>query len=466
MLRLFPFLAFLSILSLVACQPKPSNDTTWLIGKIDNPKQDYVIIKHNRHVLDTVLIDNTNFFRYRFKNPVTEGMYNFEHGESFPFYIAQGDSLLFLANTLDFEASLYFTHDHALENNLLIKLNQRLNSDGFFWSELHEYTPKEFIEVLKKREDENLRLLNDFKKKNPNATERFLRIAKGVIEQDKLLNKERYIQIHRLRSFDAKVIPEDFYNHRKKISFQKDTMEVYYPYYRLVHAYIDNLALESFNQKNQFNPSDFELNKHKLNLIDSIVDNQGIKNCLLYSSTRSFLLYSKDKSEEDEFLNLHNELSTCPLSKNNLIDLRTYTAQIKPGNKAPDIQLLTYDNTEVNLLDIIRQPTVLFFWSKKDIQHQKIIHTRAKELHAKFPEYNFIGINTDNHFKRWRSEIDKLGYSKENEFQLYNPKIAEKQLVITSYNKVLILDSNGIIRNGHTNIYHRTIENELLQYLN
>src|SRR5699024_5034888 len=109
---------------------------------------------------------------------------------------------------------------------------------------------------------------------------------------------------------------------------------------------------------------------------------------------------------------------------------------------------------------------VLFFWSKKDIQHHKVIHTRAKELHAKFPEYNFIGINTNGHFKRWRSEIEKSGYDKDSEFQLFNPELAEKQLVITSNNKVIILDNNGVIRNGHINIYHRNIENELLQYLN
>ena len=466
MFRLSPFLALLSILSLAGCQQKPTNNATWLVGKIDNPTQEYVIIKHNRSPLDTVKINDNNYFYYKFKNPVLEGMYNFEHGDSYPFYIAQGDSLLLLANTLDFESSLYFTNDHAEENNLLLELNHRLKSDGFYWSELHDYSPEEFSEELAKREKENRQLFQDFKLKNPNATSRFLRIAEGVIEQDIFLKKERFILANQTNEYYAKDIPEDFYQHRKKISFQKDTMEVYYPYYRLLHTYIDNQVLESFGWKGAFSRSDFELNKHKLILIDSLIDNPNIKDHLLYSSTRSFLLYSKNKSEEDAFLSLHNDLSSCPISKNVLTDLRTYTEDIKPGNKVPNIQLLTYLNTEVNLLDIIDQPTVLFFWSKKDIQHHKVIHTRAKELHAKFPEYKFIGINTNGHFKRWRSEIEKSGYDKDSEFQLFNPELAEKQLVITSNNKAIILDNNGVIRNGHINIYHRNIENELLQYLN
>lgn len=467
MFRLPSYLLVLITLSFIACQPdKSSDEDTWLVGKIDNPRWEYVVLKHNRTLIDTVNLDGNNFFRYKFDTPVTEGMYSFEHDKSFPFYIAQGDSLLFLANTMDFEASLYFSNDHAAENNLLVSLNHRLKNDNYFWSELQDYTPNEFNEELNIRRKENNKLLTSFMKTNPNATKRFLRIAEGVIEQDEFLNKERYIQAYLSDDFITEDIPKEFYSHRQKISFQKDTMEVYYPYYRLLHTYLDNRVLDSFNRKEEFNRSDFELNKYKLNLIDTIVDNKDIKNYLLYYSTRSFLLYTKDTSEEKEFLTLHNKLSTCPLSKSNLKVLSTYTLQIKPGSKVPNIELLTSNNTEVELLSIIKQPTVLFFWSSKNIRHQKNIHTRVSELHAKFPEYQFIGINTDNHFKKWRSEIKKLGYDEESEFQLYNPEKAEKELVLTSYYKVLILDENGVIRNGHTNIYHRTIENELLEYLN
>lgn len=469
MFRLLPYtyISILIALSVIACQPdKPSNKDTWLVGKIDNPRREYVILKHNRTLIDTVNLDSDNFFRYKFNTPVIEGMYSFEHDESFPFYIAQGDSLLLLANTLDFEASLYYSNDHAAENNLLVKLNHRLKNDNYFWSELLDYTPEEFNEELESRRKEGSNLLHDFVNNNPNATRRFIRIAEGVIEQDEFLNRERYIQAHLSEKFKSQEIPDDFYNHRKRINFQKDTMEVYYPYYRLLHTYLDNKVLDSFNRKKEFNRSDFELNTYKLSLIDSIVDNKDIKNHLLYSSTRSFLLYAKDSTEEKEFLDLHNRLSSCPISKSSLKDLSNYTTQLKPGNKAPNIKLLTSNNTEVNLLNIIQQPSLLYFWSSKNIKHQKNIHTRVSELHAKFPEYQFIGINTDDHFKNWRSEIKKLGYDEKNEFQLYNPKKAEKELVVTSYYKVLILDKNGVIRNGHTNIYHRTIENELLEYLN
>lgn len=465
MSKIAPFILIFITLLLSSCQQKSTKKDTWLVGKIDNPTQDYIILKHNRLLIDTVKLDSKNFFRYKFNSPVTEGMYSFIH-DDYPFYIAEGDSLLLITNTIDFDASLYYSNDHAAENNLLMVLNHRFKNDNFYWSELLEYTPEAFNDKLEEREKESKKLLQEFKKNNPDATKRFLRIAEGVIEQDKFLNKERYIQAHRANDEELKAIPEDFYVHRKKIDFKKDTMEVYYPYYRLLHTYLDNRVLDSFNKRETLDRSDYELNKYKLNLIDTIVENVDIKNHLLYSSTRSFLLNTKGELEEKEFLTLHNKLSTCPMSKSNLNELSSYTQNIKPGSKAPNVQLLTTDNTEVSLLDVIKQPTVLYFWSFKDIQNQKTIHTRVKELESKFPEYQFIGINTDDHFKKWRSEVNKLAYNKDTEFQLYNPKLAEKELVITTQNKALILDARGVIRNGHANIYQRTIENELLQYLN
>lgn len=459
-------LLLFAILLLYSCRSKTPDKDTWLVGKINNPRWDYVVIQHQRFIMDTIKLDQNNFFKYKFSEPVKEGVYTLVHDDSYPFYIASGDSLLLLSNTIDFEGSMYFTNDHAEENNLLVKLNNRFKNKNFYWSELFDYNPKEFEIKVKERKEENQKLLANFKNKNPNTSKTFLRIAKGVIDQDGYLNKERYTHAHRLNEDNLDPIPEDFFAYRKYIDFEKDTMEVYYPYYQLLLTYLDNYVVDSFTDKKSFNRSDFEINKYKLNLIDKLVNNCNIKNHLLYASTRSFLLHSQNSSEGYTFLELHNQLSSCQLSHEDLSDLNSYTLHIKPGNKVPNIQLLNYGNSIINLQEVIEKPSVLFFWSNKDIQHQKTIHTRVKELQSKYPEYQFIGINSDNHFKNWRREIDKLGYDTKNEFQFYKPDIGEKELVLTSKNKVLILDKNGMIRNGHANIYQRTIESKLLQYLN
>jgi len=42
------------------------------------------------------------------------------------------------------------------------------------------------------------------------------------------------------------------------------------------------------------------------------------------------------------------------------------------------------------------------------------------------PEYDFVGINTDTHFKKWRDVIRKSGYENLQEYQLENVKDAEE----------------------------------------
>lgn len=461
---IYILLTFTAIIQ--SCQPQLKDNDTWLVGKIDNPIQDYIVIKHYRITLDTVRLDENNYFRYRFNKPVKEGMYSFVHEDPHYFYIAPGDSLLFLSNTIDFEGSIFFSNDHGAENNLLTKLNNRIKNDNIPHTELSELSIKDFEKILAARKKENEKIINNFKNRNQHSTKVFNRIVKGVVEQDYLLNRERYIQAHKVYDSKNDSIPESFLEYRESITFDKDTMEVYYPYYRLLLTYFDNKVLENFSNKEEFDVGDFELNKRKIELIDEEVDNSYIKNFMLYITTRTFLLHSKDSAEGNQVLSLHNKLSSCPISQDNLADLNVYTTQLKPGSQVPNLRVLNHNNSIVQLQNIIKQPTILFFWSSRDIQHQKNIHTRAKELKSKYPEYRFIGINTDHHFKNWRKEIDKLGYDSSNEFQFYEPDIGKKELVITSKNKVIILDSNGFIRNGHANIYQRTIENELLQYLN
>lgn len=458
---------FLASLLFNTCSVKKSDKNTWLAGKIDNPTQDFILVQYNRVLIDSVKLDENNFFHYKFKETVKEGMYTFIHENSYSFYIAPGDSLLVVGNTLDFDSSLYYSNDHAAENNFIQLLFKRLKYESFHWSELHKFSVEEFDNELNRRHKEAIQLLKEFKINNPNTSNSFMRIAKGTIEQERLLNRERYIQAHFSNDYGIdKILPESFFTHRKEISFDQDTMEVYFPYYKMLDTYFDNLVINYYDSKELFNRSDYELNEFKMQLMDSIVNNQSIKNQLLYTTTRNFLLHTKSELNEEKLLSLHNQMSDCTYSKANLVELKKHTSRIKTGNLVPNTRLISIDNTEVELSHIITKPSLIYFWSYKDIKHQKNIHARVLELEAKYPEYQFIGINTDDHFKTWRNEVSKLGYTKENEFQLYNPKQGKEELVVNVKNKILLLDENAIIYNGHTNIFHRNIENELLQYLN
>ena len=142
------------------------------------------------------------------------------------------------------------------------------------------------------------------------------------------------------------------------------------------------------------------------------------------------------------------------------------TIQLTPNHIVPNLELVTTKNTVTDLQGIINKPTVLYFWSMKSVPHYKSIHFKVSELKSKYPEYDYIGINTDTHYKKWLNIVKRLNYNLSNEYQFENIQEAEKKLVLTSVNKALILDKDGMILEGNTNLLSTEIEELLLGYIN
>src|SRR5690606_20070799 len=124
------------------------------------------------------------------------------------------------------------------------------------------------------------------------------------------------------------------------------------------------------------------------------------------------------------------------------------------------------DNVLKDLQSIVTAPSVIYFWSGQSAAQYKNIHSRAAELKSKYPEYDFIGINTDTHFKKWLQTVKKTGYDANKEFQLENIADARKKLVLNSMSKAIILDKNAVILEGKTNMFNTDFEQLLLGFLN
>jgi hypothetical protein len=155
--------------------------------------------------------------------------------------------------------------------------------------------------------------------------------------------------------------------------------------------------------------------------------------------------------------------------KKNLEDVsKVYNATVKltAGNIIPNVILVNTDNVLKDIHSIINAPTVVYFWTgQPSIQH-KNQHIRAAELKSKYPEYNFISINIDTHFKKWRNIVYQSKYDSKYEFQIENFTDAEKKLLLRFVNNVLILDENGVIQEGKTNMFNTNFEEQLLAFLN
>jgi hypothetical protein len=82
-------------------------------------------------------------------------------------------------------------------------------------------------------------------------------------------------------------------------------------------------------------------------------------------------------------------------------------------------------------------------------------------LKSKFPKYNFIGINTDEKPNEWLNILSKYNYNKTFEYQFDDISKAEKNLVIYSVNKAIIVNKDRTIKESSTNLFNMNIEDIL-----
>ena len=458
-------LLFISLL-LIACNDK--NDTisqnTYLGGEIVNPKSGYIIISKDGATIDTIELDSNNFFSYQFKNP-KEGLYSFHHNEYQMFFLEPGDSLLLRVNTLDFDESLIYSGRGSEKNNLLTELFLKNEEETELMPAVYQLPPNEFEEQVDSMYQNRLGIYNNFIE-NTDVSKTFKKIAKGNIAYDYYSKKELYVSANADNNyFEKKELPDGFFDYRNKIDLNSNDLKSYFSYTRFLNRYFDNLAHEASSNK-EYNRNSYAHNVEKIKLIDSLVKNDSIKNMLLRNTTRRYLINARDKNQVENLIVLYKERTSN--KKDVLVIDRLASASVKliPGSAIPDILLVSTDNENVMLPSLIKKNTVLYFWSSRSVKHYRDIHAKAAELKSKYPEYNFIGINTDPDFKKWRDNVKRNNFSKKNEYQIENIENAAQQLVINSINKAIIVDKSGKILEGNTNLFNTAIETQLVGYLN
>ncbi|MEM7086163.1 MAG: thioredoxin-like domain-containing protein [Bacteroidota bacterium] len=452
----------------MSCNQSSENScgSAWIGGEVVNPKKDYVIIWQSRKTIDTVPLDENNFFLYQFEH-LEPGMYFFSHNEYQALFVEPGDSIMLRVNTMEFDESLSYTGKGASKNNFMMELFLLNEKENELMPSLQLLSPKDFEFKMDSFAAGRQSLYNEFTaKKNP--SEGFKVIANAAINYDIYTKKELYISTNlRKKVYNENVeIPESFYGFRQHIDLGNTKLRSYYPYYRYLRYYMDNLAYEAYKGEAAFERNSFVHNYHKIKLFDSLVTDEYLKNSLIRTSAIGYFLNAEDEVNSEKMLAHFLELNTSAADREEVAKFAMATMKLMPGHTIPNVMLLTSDNTVKDLHSTLNRPTVLYFWSNKSISHYKKIHTRANDLRNKFPEYVFVGINIDGHFKKWLKAVQSSGYNELSEYQFENFKDAEQKLIIDSVNKAMIVDGDGVILNGNTNIFDTNIESELLGFLN
>ncbi len=464
------------ILLLTVCSCKndaneADGDIAYLGGEIINPNTGFVILYKSESVIDTIKLDGRNRFLHKIKN-LEAGIYTFKHGGEFQMVLLEpNDSLLFRLNTLDFDESLVYTGIGAKKNNYFINdflENEKIEKKIYKYCQLNV---PEYINKLDSLKYAKTKKLNAFKKKYP-TSDLFNEIAETNNKYTFYFSKEVYpIWHHSKNKHDfLKSLPKDFYNYRKDIDYNSELLKDNIVYNTFLKSNFSNLALQKhFEHSNgdSFRRMSLCYNIDRLSLIDSLVKNNYIKDDLLYHFTVSYLARSDNYDNNNTILNSFLSKSKNEKGKEMMTQFTKSLNNLREGSDFPNIKLVNYNNSEIDITSVIESPTVVSFWSHTFYNHFKESHYKIKNLKKKYPEIKFIAINIDDYgLEKSKSSLKNNRFSCNDQYYFKNPKESIEVLAIHPMTKTIIVDKDKKIVNSNTNMFSNKFEEQLLGLIN
>lgn len=470
----FLFLIVLIAVSLSSCKEDKDDisvNKAYFGGEIINPNSNNIVIIKSGIKLDTINLNKHNRFSYTFTN-FKPGLYGFFDGREYQnFLIESSDSIMLRLNTLDFDESLVFTGKGAKENNFLMEMYLLNEQEDDNILGLGQKTAEAYDSVYKISRDKKLKRLNGFRQKNE-TSKLFNEIAEASINYEYYAHKELYpLANYKLSELDAfKNLPKNFYNYRKNIDYNNINLKEYSPYLSFLIFHFNNIALQnhfSHSKDSIYNRLDLHYNLDKLELIDEKISNEEIKNGLLKYVMMQFVNISKNTKDYDELLQSFKEKTSNVKDLKKITNLVNSYKRLKPGKKIPSIQLLNRKDENVRIEKLIKKPTIVYFWTRKNKNQLISSHKRAKELSVKYPEFQFIAINVDSiSYQEQVRILNHYNVKINNEYRFKKPTESKEILWLHPILKVFVLNKEGNIVNAKANMFNIAFEQELLGLLN
>lgn len=462
LLTILPFSIF-CLSTLTSCEQvfEEDNYVAYFGGEIINPQNNEVLFLKNGKVIDTIYLDEKNRFLHKFDS-LAPGLYTFQHLPEYQYvYFDKNDSLMIRLNSFDFDNSLAFCGRGDEKNNFLIDQFLKNENELSNLYNILENSPKDFTKTI----DSLYKIRTaDYLKRRAEIgwTEGFDSIAKAGIDYSYFYKKELYPVVHQYRTNENiyKELPQDFYDYRKKISYNNSNFTNYSPFIKFVTAYLNN---KSFVENNYaIDELSLENNIFKLNVTDTLIQNKSVKNMVLNNIAYMYLLEDQNMYNNKKFIDRYLQLSTDNEQQTSVKSIYDAVQNLKIGNTIPNVNLVNqkFETVPVESLTQGKQ-TVIFFWTTHAKSHLVSVHKKVNAYKEKHPNINFVGVNINDTNEKWLKAIKDYSLNQNMELKSAQFHDIRKNWVITKVHRTIVLNSDGTIKNGFANLFDANFEKEL-----
>jgi len=446
-------LLYLFLFILAGCnENKKSSPNVFFSGEIVNPTSAHVVLYKGDVVIDSSALDENNMFTFKLDS-IEDGLYHFNHAPEYQYvFLQKGDSLLLRLNTVDFDESLVFSGTGEEINNFMIEIFLANEGEKSLIDDYYSLESTEFARKIDSLQQLKIDLLNDLNLE-AGLSEKALQIAQANIVYNYATFKERYPFRHKRLSAKKEVpeLPKGFYEYRKDLTYNNKNFTYLRPYYEYMVNHFGNLSYMSCSIgcdiKDKMVKNHLHFNKHKLKLIDSLVEEKELKDNLFRNVAYDYLLKVRDTEANNKiFIEVFHALSGNNKHSAEIDDLYEGIRNIQPNKRIPDIEVSNFNGEKVSLQNIAKNnKTVFYFWSGSNKKHLENMSKRVMELSQIKPNYNFVGINIQTKDEEWKALTQTVGFDNTNQYRADNFEELTKALIVYPMNKCIITENEMIV---------------------
>ncbi len=460
-------LLYLFLFLLAGCgKGEKSSPNVFFAGEIVNPTSDYVVLYEGECVIDSAQLDEHNRFAFKLDS-IKDGLYHFNHAPEYQYiYLKKGDSLAIRLNTVAFDESLVFSGKGEEINNFLLELFLTEEDEQSEIYSSYRLASDEFLEKINSLAAEKLEQLASLKQENV-LTEKEIKIAEASINYTYNTFKEKYPFIHRKYSKDKKIkkLPDNFYDYRKDLSFDDSDLTYLRPYYNFMNYHFGNVSFMTCSHKcqveNDVVGNKLHFNKHKLKLIDSIVQEKELKDNLFRNVAMDYLLKNNDIEENKIFIDQFHKFSNNNKHIDEINSLYQGVLNIQPGKDLPTINVQNLDGEMISLQDISKgKKTIFYFWSGTEKRHFNELTKRISSLGESKSDYELVGINIRTEEPIWKGMIKSNQLNAATQFRSTNSMEMRRAFIIDKLNKCIIAEDGKIV-NAFSDIFSNAVSKEI-----
>lgn len=453
---------FLVILTSCKKEFSGTNYEAYFGGEVTNPTNRFVLFCKNNKVIDTIELKKDNTFFVKFDS-LTPGLYSFRHEPEYQYvYFDKNDSLMVHINSRDFDESIVFCGRGDQKNNFLMEMYLRNLKDKNSMFEVFDFTFDKFDKTVTKLYNANKKYYES-KKMDINWSDEFDVVAKAALDYPYYTKKEIYPYIHKMRTGKDIIdsIPQDYYSFRNDIDYENESLNDFSPFVVYLSHMLSNIAEIKYH--NHFSNADLALKTsiNKLNITDTIIKNEKLKNIILNNIAFQYLLEDQNMMNNNLFLDTYHKYSTDKSQKNEIVKIGNAIQLLKPNFDLPKVNFIDVNDNVVSSADLIKKNTVFFFWTESANSHLVEAHKKVIEFKKKYPEFDFIAINLNDKEQKWKETLSKYNFKGIKEYHCIDFEDIRAKWAITKIHRTIVVDKDKKIINAFTNVFDVNFEDNL-----